>query len=245
MLFAEACPVLAERLIRNRIFRGLLLGDQEVRAVEREATVVANNAAATVGIGKTGDDVRATCCADARGVDVEHAIVVGLAVPGEDLLDLRIRFLTGFLDRGLHHAPATEGHHRALEGNVGLKADDDVVIFADVASGEGVDVGGGLRIHVVDAAAALLREVLLLEGVPHAKSLVGRTREELGIALVRGVVELDELANVDVLVPVAGLKTAPRVELFALGSGVLFFHSSHVSLPSMAGAKPHAREVCW
>ena len=237
--------MLAERLIRNRVFRGLLLGDQEVRAVERESAVVANNAAAAVGIGKTGDDVRATCCADARGVDVEHAIVVGLAVPGEDLLDIRIRFLAGFLDRGLNHAPATEGHHRALEGNVGLKADDDVIVFADVASGEGVDVGGGLRIHVVDAAAALLREVLLLEGVPHAKSLVGRTCEELGIALVRGVVELDELANVDVLVPVAGLKTAPRVELFALGSGVLFFHSSHVSLPSMAGAKPHAREVCW
>ena len=52
---------------------------------------------------------------DVLGVHAEHAVVVRLAVFGEDLLDLRIRLLAGFLDGLLDHAPATVRHHRERE----------------------------------------------------------------------------------------------------------------------------------
>ena len=61
--------------------------DQPVDAVERNAAVVADDAAAPVGVGQAGDEARAARGADRRRVRVEHAVVVGLAVAREDLGD--------------------------------------------------------------------------------------------------------------------------------------------------------------
>ena len=132
-----------------------------------------------------------------------------LAVSGEDLLDLGVGLLACLLDGGLDHAPAAVGHHRTLERHIGLKADADVVVLADVARGEGVDVGRDLSVDVVDAALALFGEVLLFKSVPHAKSLLGWARKEGRVAFIRGVVLLDEVADIDGLSPVAGDETLP------------------------------------
>jgi hypothetical protein len=67
VLLPIARPVLGEPLVRDGVLRGLLLGDQEVRAVEGEAAVVADDAAAAVGVGQAGDDVAGAGGADPRG----------------------------------------------------------------------------------------------------------------------------------------------------------------------------------
>ena len=211
VLLAEARPVLGEGPVRNGVLGLLLLLDEAVDAVEGDAPVVADDAAAAVGIGQAGDDVARTGGADARGVDVEDRVVVGLAVAGEDLLDLGVYLLARLLDGGLHHAPAAVGHHGATQRGVGLQANDDVVILADVAGRECVDVGGGVGVDVEDANLALLGEVVLLQGVPQTQGLVRGVSEERGVAVVRGVVALDEVADVNVLGPRSGNEAFPGV----------------------------------
>ena len=65
----------------------LLVVDEEIHAVERHAAVVADDAAAAVVVRQPGDDVRDRALPDVGRVGVEDAVVVGLAVLGEDLGD--------------------------------------------------------------------------------------------------------------------------------------------------------------
>ena len=243
VLLAVTGPVLGEAVTRDGVLRGLLLRDQEVRAVEGEAAVVADDAAAAVGVGQAGDDVAGAGSADPRGVDVEDAVVVGLAVLGEDLLDPRIGLLARLPDRGLDHAPAAAGHHGALERHVGLEADDHVVVLADVPGGEGVDVGGGLGVDVVDAPPALLREVGALEVIPEPEGLLCGAGEEGGVAGVGGVVAQDEVAHVDRLLPRAGGEPRPGVARGGLGGGTVGGRGAHDGSCSRRG--PAARVPSW
>ena len=119
---------------------------------------------------------------------------MGLAVAGEDLLDLGVDLLARLLDGGLHHAPATVGHHGATQRGIRLQTNDDVIVLADVAGRECVDVGGGVGVDVEDADLALLGEIVLLQGVPQTQGLVRGVGEERGVAVVGGVVALDEVA---------------------------------------------------
>ena len=66
---------------------GLLVGDQEIDAIERQAAVVADDAAASVGIGQAGDDAVVAGELHLIAIGIEHAVVVGLAV-FEDILDI-------------------------------------------------------------------------------------------------------------------------------------------------------------
>ena len=90
-LLAVADDLLGGRLGIERQLLLLLALDQPVDAVERHAPVVADDAAAAVGVGQPGEDVRAAARADVGGVGVEHALVVRLPVLGERLDDVRIR----------------------------------------------------------------------------------------------------------------------------------------------------------
>ena len=120
----------------------------------------------------------------------------------------------GLADRGLDHAPPAVGHHRALERGVGLQADDDVVVGADVSGGEGVHVAGDVGLDVVDAALALDAQELALQRLPDVQRLLGRAREEARVAGVRGEVGEDEVAHVDDVLPGAALEPLPSVRAF-------------------------------
>src|SRR5205085_2287278 len=122
-------------------------GDQSVDTVEGDAAVVADDAAAAVGVGQARDDAGRAAGADLGGVGVEDALVVGLAEVGVDLLDLGIGLVAIGVEGAFDHAPAAVRHDRALEGAVGLEADDEVLVVGrvavDVAGLEGVDTGRG------------------------------------------------------------------------------------------------------
>ena len=226
MLLAVAGPVLGERLVCVAVLVLLLPFDELIDAVEGDAAVVADDAPATVGVRQASDNVRGAGGSNPRCVDIKDRVVVGLAVLRENLLDLGVDLLTGLLDGGLDHAPATVGHHRALEGGVRLQADDNVVVGGDETGLEGVDIGGGVGVDVEDADLAFLGKVLLFEGVPDAERLVGGTCEEGGIALVRRVVTLDEVADVDFFVPISSFEIGPSLLCGDAGSGLLCHRSS-------------------
>ena len=233
---AHVGPVLDLRLgevvaVRHGVLVALLEGDELVHAVQGDAAVVADDAATAVGVRQTGEDLVVAGDLDLLGVHAEDAVVVGLAVLGEDLLDLRIRFLAGFLDGLLDHAPATVRHHRALAGNVGLEANDHVIDFrgVDVAGREGVDVGRGMGVHVVDALLALHGQVVVVEVLPQVLGLLGGRSQECLVALVRGVVLLDEVADVNILLPVALGEAGPRLGVELLLGDSCIFHCGHVT----------------
>ena len=70
---------------------------------------------------------------DLRRVGVEDAVVVGLAVLGEDLPDERVELVAVRLQPGLDHPQAAGRHDRAPQRRVGLQPDDQLVVAVDVA----------------------------------------------------------------------------------------------------------------
>ena len=145
---------------------------------------------------------------------------MGLAVLGEDLLDLRIGLLAGFLDGLLDHTPAAVRHHGALARHIGLQTDNHIVDFRgiDVAGREGVDARRGVGVHVVDALLALHGQIVVVQILPQVLGLVGGVSQEGLVALIWRVVLLDEVADINVLLPVALGEAFPSLSLkFLLG----------------------------
>ena len=142
----------------------LLAFDQPLDAVQRDPPVVADDAAAAVGIGQAGQHVRAAASPHVGRVGVEHGVVVGLAVLAEGLDDLRVGLVAVGLQRVDDEPQAAVGHDRALERRVGLQPDDDFVVPVDVARRVRRDRAGDLG-DVEHALLALLDEQPL-EDVP-------------------------------------------------------------------------------
>ena len=217
--------------VRDGVLVALLEGNQLVDTVQSHTTVVADDAATAVSIRQTGQNLVVAGDLDVLGVHTEHAVIVGLAVLGEDLLDLRIRLLAGFLDGLLDHTPAAVRHHSALAGHVGLQTNDHIVDFrgVDVASREGVDASRGVGVHVVDALLALYSQVVVVEVLPQVLRLLSGRSQEALITLVRGVVLLDEVADVDILLPVALGEAGPRLGVELLLGDSCIFYCGHVT----------------
>jgi hypothetical protein len=202
----------------------------DLTRVQGDAPVVADDAPAPVRVRQAGDDVRAAGGHDLGGVRVEDSVVVGLAVLREDPLQLGVDRVAVGLEAVLDHPPAAVGHDRPLERRVGLQADDELLLAVDVARGVRGDRRRGAGVHVVDALLPLLREHRR-QFPPDAECALGRAGEEGRVALVRGVVLLDEPARVDGVAPPRSDETPPRVELGGVGCWVyLTFYEGHDSL---------------
>ncbi len=71
--------------------------DQAVNSVEGNAAVIANNPSTAIGVRQAGNDPRLPAFHDFRGIDVEDAIVVRLAIFREGLMNICIGFKAGRL----------------------------------------------------------------------------------------------------------------------------------------------------
>ena len=190
----------------------LLLGDEEVDAVERHAAVVAHDAAAAVGVGQAGDHVAVAGSAHLGGVGVKDGLVVGLAVLVEDLVILGVDLVAVALGRLLGHLDAAVGHEGALQGLVGLETNDLLEILE-----LGVNVAGAIRgeardnlgLAVKHAAVGALLLLELLDLAPELVGGLGGAGEERLVAVVLGVVALDEVADVHVVRPVTRREALP------------------------------------
>src|ERR1700750_1904755 len=110
-------------------------------------------------------------------------------------------FVEGCTTRGaglarFREAPeAAVRHDRALERRLRLEADDHLVVLVDVARRVRGDRARDLG-HVENALLALLDEQPF-ERLPDLLRSSGRRREKRLVAVVRRVVDLDEVADVD------------------------------------------------
>ena len=199
-LFAQADAGVGHRA--GEVAEVLLLGlDQAVGSVEGQTAVVADDAAAGVVVGKTRQEAQRAERADLLGVDVEHAVVVRLAVVGEDVLHLLVDLHAVLLAGARYDIDAAERFDGALEQFVGLKAHDQLVFAVDVA---GLVRGDGRNGLVVQRADTVML-TLLFEGleaeVPDVLRSLGRSCEERGVAQVGGDVCLYEARHVDLFAP--------------------------------------------
>ena len=191
----------------------MLLGlDQVVDAVEGDAAVIADDAAAAVGVGQAGDDVAVAGPLHLGGVGVKDGLVVGAGVFGKDLVQLGAGLVAVGGAGLLGHLDAAVGHKGPLEGLVGLQADDllkVLQIFVDVAGAVGGQAADHLGLHIEDAAFGALFLLQLLQSVPELVGGLGGACQEALVPLVGGVVFLDEVADVDFFLPDAALKAFP------------------------------------
>ena len=113
-LFAQADAGVGHRA--GQVAQILLLGfDQAVGAVERQAAVVADDAAAGVVVGQARQEAQRTERANLLGVDVEHAVVMRLAVVGENIPDLLVHVHAVLLAGARYDVDAAEGLDGPLE----------------------------------------------------------------------------------------------------------------------------------
>ena len=141
---------------------------------------------------------------------------MGTGVLGENLVQL----LAGLVAVGgaglLRHLDAAVGHEGALQGLIGLQADDLFQILqlgVDIAGAVGGQTGDDFGLHVQNAALGALLFLQFLQSAPQLVGSVGRAGEEALIAVIRGVVLLDEVTGVDFLFPDAAFKAFPLFEI--------------------------------
>ena len=194
----------------------LLELDQRIDAVQGHAAVVADDAAAAVGVGQTSDDVGVAGLLHFRGVSVEDRLIVGTGVVGEDLVQL-FAGLIAVGGAGLFgHLDAAVGHEGALQGLVGLQTDDLLQILqllVDVAGAVCGQAADHFGLHIQHAALGALFLLELLQSSPQFVGRLGGTGQERLVAVVRGVVLLDEVAHVDFLFPDTALKAFPLFKI--------------------------------
>ena len=201
---------------RRRGLLRLLIADEEVHAVERHAAVVADDAATAVAVGQAGDDMGGAAGAHLGLVDVEHALVVRLTLVGVDVHDLGVD-LVAVLRGGLAgDADAAVHVQGALEGLIGLQADDLLQILqglVDIAGAVSSQAADDFGLHVQHAALGALFLLQLLQGTPQLIGRLGGASQKAFVSVVRGVVLLDEVADIDFLFPDAALKAFPLFKI--------------------------------
>ncbi len=194
----------------------LLELDQGINAVQGHAAVVAHDAAAAIGVRQTGDDVGVAGCFHLRGVGIEHSLIVGAGVVGKDLVQLR-RGLVAVGGAGLLcHLDAAIGHKGALEGLVGLQADDLLQIlqtFVNVTGAVSGQAADHIGLHVQHAALGALGLLQLLQGTPQLVGRFGGAGQERLVAVVRGVILLDKVTHVDFFFPDTAFKAFPLFKI--------------------------------
>ena len=211
----------ADHIGQHHAGGGLLLElfvfDEAVHAVQGHAAIVADDPAAAVGVGQAGDDMAAAAGAHFGRVGIKNAGVVGLAVNGEEFLHFGVEMIAVILAGLLCHPDPAVGHHRALEGLIGLEADDLFLLLIQITGPVAEDGGNDLGIHIQHAARLTLFLGELQHLLPQGGGIGGGAFQKALVAIVGSIVAHDKITHVDLGFPAAADKFFPFV--------------THVSLP--------------
>ena len=183
MLFAETDPVFDLRFceiiaVRYGILVALFESDQGIDTVQRHTAVITNNAATPISIRKAGKDLVVACTLDTCSIYAENTVIVGFAVPRENLLDLRIRLLACLNNSLLYHTPAAVRHHSAFARDICLKSDNNVILVINVSGRESINIRRRMRIYIIHTLPALYCQIFVIKLLPQMAGLFrGRFQE--------------------------------------------------------------------
>ncbi|MNS85746.1 hypothetical protein D3C72_1196200 [compost metagenome] len=134
---------------------------------------------------------------------------MGFAVFGEHFFQLWIQFAAIDLTRTFDHFDAAEWDQRAFQRGVSLQTYDGFQLFSDVASVMGSDGRGNVGVEINWRMGAVLQFDPFHNLVPQGGGGLSCASQEGFITLVRSVVFLDEVTNVDFVLPVTFAETFP------------------------------------
>ena len=187
----------------------VLVLDQTVYTVQSNTAVVTDDTATAVSIRQTGDDRIVTSSTHFRCVNIEYAFVMCLSVVCEDIADLRVYFIAVSLASLFSHTDTAERLQGALQRLVSLQTNDGLQILIDVTCIVRIYCRNQLGVHVQNAAVF----TFLLEQVhyfaPQFLGGISRAGQKAFVTLIRSVVLLDEVTDVDGLFPCAADETFP------------------------------------
>ena len=194
----------------------LLELDQCIDAVQGHAAVVAHDAAAAISVRQAGDDMGVAGRLHLRSVGIKHSLIVGAGIIGKDLVQLGAGLVAVGGAGLLCHLDAAVGHEGALEGLVGLQTHDLLQIlqaFVDIAGAVSSQAADHFGLHIQHAALGALGLLQLLQGPPQLVGRLGGAGQKAFVAVIRGVVLLDEVAHIDFFFPDAALKAFPLFKI--------------------------------
>ena len=144
-----------------------------------------------------------------RGIGIENAGIVGLAVFGEEFTDFRIHVIAVVRAGLFSHADSAIRLQGTLKGFVGLKADNRFLIFVQIARTVGCDRGNDPGIHIQDAAGFLLLPGQLHHQIPQFPGIFSGWGQKFIAAIIGSVVFLNKISHIDLPLPASGAKVSP------------------------------------
>ena len=127
--------------------------------------------------------------------------------------DFGVQRVAVLLQSGFGHAHTAVQVYDALQGSVGLQADDHLIVPVDIAGGEVVDAGDGIGFHVQDSLVQLFQNQFM-GLVPDLSGALGRRSQKTLVTGIGGVVLLNEITHVDEMTPLAGTKALPGTAVY-------------------------------
>ena len=224
------------------IFLICLISDKSVNTVESNTTIVADDTATAVCIRQTSNDVGVTAFTHVLSVDIKNTSVVSLATIGVEVNNLWVNFITVGLACSHCHTNAAVYHQSALERLVSLETNNLLKWFVNVASLVGGDSGNLLGIHIKYATVCglLCKEIHNIR--PKLCGSLGWTSEEGIITVIRGVILLNEVSDINSSLPVATDKAVPSLLCLCFLHNTLLFtrtmYKSAFMLSVLSGAWP-------
>ena len=190
----------------------LFLGNQIVDAVQGHASVVANDASSAVSIRQTGQDMIVAHALHLAGIGIKHAVVVGLDIACEDVMQLLRRLITIGCASLFGHFNTAIRHESAFQWLVGLQADYAFQVFrfmVDVARSVCRQSRNHLSLHVEYAALGPLFLLKCAQFLPQYLRGTRRLSQEMLIAGVARIVILNEIPQVHFCLPLVSFETSP------------------------------------
>ena len=224
------------------VFLISLISDKSVNTIESNTTIIADDAATAICVRQTGNDMGVTAFAHVLGVDIKNTSVVSLATIGVEVNNLWVNFITVGLACSHCHTNAAVYHQSALEGLVSLETNNLLKWFVNVASLVGGDSGNLLGIHIkyTTVCGLLCKEIHNIR--PKLCSSLSWTSEEGIITVIRGVILLNEVSDINSSLPVATDKAVPSLLCWCfLHNTLLFTRTMYISafmLSVLSGAWP-------
>ena len=225
----------------SAIFLVCLVCNKSINTVESNTTIIADDAAATVCVRQTSNDVGVTAFTHVLGVHIKNACIVGFATISVEVNNLWINLITVGLACSHGHTNTAVYHQSALEGLVSLETNNLLKWFVNVASLVGGDSGNLLGIHIKYATVCglLCKEIHNIR--PKLCSSLSWTSEEGIITVIRGVILLNEVSDINSSLPVATDKAVPSLLCWCFLHNILLFtriFESMFMLSVLSGAWP-------
>ena len=152
--------------------------------------------------------MRASTAPHVVGVCVEDGVIVSLPILREGFRHRGIGFVSISLERVDDHPKTAIGHDRTLERCLGLKSNDHFVAPIDIAWIVGSD-GTWNQGNVEHALFSFFHEEFV-QAIPKVRCACGGARKEGIVSLIRLVVLLNEVADIDLPLPKSRFEALPR-----------------------------------